>query len=114
MPNSRKHDVEGTFPDFRAIRRPTSPGDVLREEILDANKLTQDELADAMQVSRYSVNQLVNGKRNITAEMAIRLSAATSTSPKFWLDLQRAVELFDAWKKLEGESKKIKVILPAK
>jgi antitoxin HigA-1 len=110
MSSSRKHDAN-TLPSFRGARRPTSPSDVLRSEILEANDLTQDELADAMGVSRYSVNQLVNGKRNVTAEMAIRLGRATSTSPRMWLELQQAVELYDAWQKLECESEKIKVVL---
>jgi antitoxin HigA-1 len=64
-----------------------------------------------MNVSRYTINQLVNDKRNLTAEMALRLGAATSTSPEFWLNLQRAVELFDARAELDERLKEVKVVL---
>jgi addiction module HigA family antidote len=93
-------------------RRPTTPGDVLRQEILEQHKITQDDLAAAMKVSRYTINQLVNDRRSLTAEMALRLGVATSTSPQFWLNLQRAVDLFDARAELGEQLKKVRVILP--
>src|SRR3989442_686318 len=72
----------------RVAAAPCTPGDVLRERILSDRRITQDQLAKAMRVSRFSINQLVNGRRSVTAEMAFRLSRATSTTPEFWLDLQ--------------------------
>src|SRR5216683_2339660 len=74
---------------------PTTPGDVLRERILGAS-ITQDQLAKAMKVSRLSVSQIINGRRSITAEMALRLGRVTSTSAEFWLNLQRQVDLNEA------------------
>jgi antitoxin HigA-1 len=78
---------------------PISPGDVLRKHILGGT-LTQERLADAMQVSRFSINQIVNGRRAVTAEMALRLARVTSTTPGFWLNLQRDVDLYQAKLKL--------------
>lgn len=70
-----------------------SPGDVLRKDYVARGRLTQDQLASAMGVSRFSVNQLLNDRRNVTAEMALRLARVLGTSPEFWLDLQRDVDL---------------------
>lgn len=63
-----------------------------------------------MRVSRFSVNQLVNNRRTVTAEMALRLAKATSTSPEFWLNLQRNFELFEARLKLESDLKEVQVV----
>jgi addiction module HigA family antidote len=71
---------------------PIHPGDVLRTVLTD-HVITQDTLAEALRVSRFSVNQIVNGRRNITPEMALRLSRALSSSPEFWLNLQRQYDL---------------------
>jgi antitoxin HigA-1 len=77
--------------------RPTHPGEFIREDILAEFSLTQAELADRLGVSRRSINQLVNGKRGVTADMALRLARFTNTSPQLWLNLQTAVDLWDAW-----------------
>jgi addiction module HigA family antidote len=76
--------------------RPTHPGEFIREDILLELELTQQELADKLGVSRRSINQLVNEKRNVTADMALRLGKFTNTSPQLWLNLQTAVDLWDA------------------
>ncbi|MEH0194237.1 HigA family addiction module antitoxin [Caulobacter sp. CCNWLY153] len=83
--------------------QPPTPADVLREKLVDELGVTQDQLADALGVSRYSVNQLINDKRTVTAEMALRLSAVLGTSPEFWLQLQMAVDLDRARRKLSGD-----------
>lgn len=76
--------------------RPTHPGEFIREDILLEFNLTQGDLADLLGVSRRSINQLVNEKRSITADMALRLAKFTNTSPQLWLNLQTAVDLWDA------------------
>lgn len=76
--------------------RPTHPGIFIREDILNEFALTQEQLAHWLGVSRRSINQLVNGKRGITADMALRLGQFTNTSPQMWLNLQMAVDLWDA------------------
>ena len=90
---------------------PIRPGDVLREHVLEALNLTQEELANALGVSRYSVNQLVNDRRAITAEMALRLAKATSTTPLFWLELQRNVDLARAQRRLDRKKELARVIV---
>ena len=88
---------------------PVHPGEVLRKRFLDG-KLTQEQLADAMRVSRFSVNQIINGHRSVTAEMALRLARVTSTSPGFWLNLQRAVDLYKAQMALASELNQLEVL----
>lgn len=89
---------------------PISPGEVLRDQFLAELNWTQDQLAAALCVSRLSVNQIVNGHRAITAEMALRLAYVTSTTPGFWLNLQRNLDLYQARQKLEKTLPKLKVL----
>lgn len=79
----------------KSVVFPAAPGDVLREA-LENREITQDELAAAMRVSRYSVNQLVNERRTVTPMMALRLSKALGTTPNFWLNIQQELDLFKA------------------
>jgi antitoxin HigA-1 len=95
----------------RLFRRPTSPGDILRYEILEENNITQDELADAIGMSRLTVNQIINGKRSITAETALKLAVATNLTPEFWLNLQMNLDLYDAREKLGEKLGEIKAVM---
>lgn len=81
---------------------PVAPGEVLRDRILGPLGITQDQLASALQVSRFSVNQIVNGRRAITAEMALRLAQVIGTTAEFWLNLQRDVDVYQAHSKLRN------------
>ena len=81
-------------------RRPTSPGEILREEFLAAKKLTQGDLADLMGVPIQWINLLVNDKRAVTAETAILLARALGTTPEFWMNLQTKCDLWDAQRNL--------------
>ena len=76
-------------------RCPTHPGEYIKEDILEEMKLTQQQLADRLFVSRRTVNQIVNFKRSITPEMALRLGSLTNTSPEMWINMQTA---YDMWK----------------
>jgi antitoxin HigA-1 len=91
--------------------RPVEPGEILRDEFLKAHGVTQDDFANAIGMSRITVNQLINGRRSITAETALRLAKALKTSAEFWLNLQRAVDLYDAEKRLSSILDKVKPIL---
>ncbi len=77
-------------------RRPITPGEVLREDYIEPLGLTQGRLAEALDVDRTTVNEIVNGKRSITPDMAVRLSHAFRTTPTYWLNLQMGVDLYDA------------------
>ncbi len=77
-------------------RRPTHPGEVLLEDFLKPLVITQKEAAKRLRISYPRMNEIVNGKRSVTPETALRLSRFTSTEPEFWLNLQQAVDLWDA------------------
>jgi antitoxin HigA-1 len=76
--------------------RPTHPGEFIREDILEEFGFTQGELAERLGVSRRTISQLVNERRGISADMALRLGKLTNTTPQLWLNLQMAVDLWDA------------------
>ena len=77
-------------------REPTTPGEILREEFLVPLGMTQKELADHIGCDVKVINRLVNGRTSVSAEMALRLGATFRTSPEFWLNAQKAVDLFRA------------------
>jgi antitoxin HigA-1 len=91
----------------RMERRPTHPGEILREEYMPNLGFTIATLADALRVSRQTVNELVLERRGVSPEMALRLGRLFGQSPEFWLDLQRGVDLWDAAKALQGELEQI-------
>ncbi len=74
-------------------RHPVHPGEVLVEEFLGPLGVTQVALAKHLGVSVQRVNELVRGKRGITAETAWLLAQAFGTTPQFWLNLQIAHDL---------------------
>jgi antitoxin HigA-1 len=77
-------------------RRPTHPGIVLREDVLPALQLTQARLAELLGVSRVTIALLLNERRSVTPDMAMRLEKLLGTSAESWLRMQQAVELWDA------------------
>ena len=81
-------------------RRPTSPGEVLREEFLAPMKMTQGDLAERMGVPIQRVNLLINEKRAVTAETAILLAKALGTTPQFWMSLQAQLDLWEASRRM--------------
>jgi antitoxin HigA-1 len=78
------------------LRRPTHPGEMLREDFLPDYGLTVVGLAKALGVSRQTVNELLRERRAVSPEMALRLSRLFGNSAEFWLNVQRAVDLWDA------------------
>lgn len=98
-----------SIPNTRVIvRRPTHPGEMLREDFMPQYELTVASLAEAAGVSRQSVNELLRGRRAVSPEMALRLSRLFGNSPEFWLNAQRAVDLWDAARRLKREVERIK------
>ena len=85
IPNTTKRTV-----------RPTHPGEMLREDFLPDYGLTVASLAAALDVSRQTVNELLRERRAVSPEMALRLARLFGNSPEFWLNAQRAVDLWDA------------------
>jgi addiction module HigA family antidote len=89
-------------------RRPTHPGEMLREDFLPEFELTVAGLADAIGVSRQSVNELLRGRRAVSPEMALRFARLFGNSPEFWLNAQRAVDLWDAMRAIKNDVSRIK------
>jgi len=89
-------------------RRPTHPGEMLREEFMPDYGLTVTGLAEAARVSRQSVNELLLERRALSPEMALRLGRLFGNSPEFWLNAQLAVDLWEAAQKLKAEMGRIK------
>jgi addiction module HigA family antidote len=77
-----------------AKRRPIHPGAILREDVLPALKLTQKQFADKIGVSRLTVSELLNEKRNVTPDMAMRLGKVLGNGPEVWLRLQQTLDLW--------------------
>ncbi len=89
-------------------RRPTHPGEMLREDFLPDFGLSATTLAEAIGVSRQSVNELLRERRSVSPEMAIRLGRLFSNSPEFWMNAQRAVDLWDAAQTIKKDVARIK------
>ena len=89
-------------------RRPTHAGEMLREDFMPDYSLTVAGLAQALGVSRQSINELLLGRRAVSPEMALRLARLFSNSPEFWLNAQRAVDLWDATHAIKDDVARIK------
>jgi addiction module HigA family antidote len=76
-------------------RKPTHPGELLREETLPGARLSQSEVATRRGVTRRTVNDLIHERRDINPDLAHRLARLFDTTPEFWLRLQAVI---DHWK----------------
>ena len=75
-------------------RQPISVGEMITEEYLVPLDLTQGKLAQAMGVSRKTVNELCTGKRTVTVDTALMLAKVFENTPDFWLNLQRRNDIW--------------------
>ncbi len=73
--------------------KPIHPGEILLEEFLKPMGLSQNQLANDIGVSPRRINEIVHGKRRITADTALRLAHYFKMSPQFWLGLQMDYDL---------------------
>ena len=85
---------------------PVHPWEILQKEFLEPMGLTQNRLALALGVPARRINEIVLGKRGITADTALRLARYFKMSPQFWLGLQMDYELDVAEDTLEGKLEK--------
>jgi addiction module HigA family antidote len=81
---------------MRQRRPPTQPGKILQEEFLLPLGMTQKRLADHVGCDVKVINRIVNGRTSVSAEMALKLAATFGTTPEFWLNAQKAVDLHNA------------------
>jgi len=98
IPNTRKRKTP-----------PTHPGEMLREDFLPEYGLTVSSFAKALGVSRQTVNELLRERRAVSPEMALRISRLFGNTPEFWLNAQRAVDLWEAERNIK---EKIDCITP--
>ena len=78
--------------------KPAHPGEMLREDFMPDYGLTAASLAEKIGVSRQSVNQILRERRAVTPSVALRLSHLFGNTPEFWLNAQRAVDIWLAQK----------------
>ncbi|MGH7359274.1 MAG: HigA family addiction module antitoxin [Candidatus Rokuibacteriota bacterium] len=88
-------------------RAPIHPGEILLEEFLGPMGVTQRQLAEAIRVPYQRVNEIVNGRRGITASTALRLGKFFGTTPGFWMNLQQRWDLYHA---SEDEAEELEAI----
>jgi addiction module HigA family antidote len=98
IPNKRERKI-----------RPTHPGEMLREDFLPDYGLTVSGFAEALGVSRQTVNELLRERRAVSPKMALRLARLFGNTPEFWLNAQRAVDL---WKAARVIKKRVERITP--
>ncbi|MDO4501686.1 MAG: HigA family addiction module antitoxin [Coriobacteriia bacterium] len=77
--------------------RPPHPGELLREDYLPECGLSVSEFARRIGVSRQTANELVRERRAVSPDMAWRLGKLFGTTPQYWLNLQRNVDLWDSF-----------------
>ena len=92
---------------------PTHPGAMLREDFMPDYGLSVTTLAEVLGVSRQTVNELLRERRALSPAMALRLSRLFGNSPEFWLNAQRAVDLWQAERGLEDDLSRIRTLKAA-
>ena len=92
----------------RMIRRPTHPGNIIKEDYLLPLSITIKDMAANLGVSRKTLSKITNERGAITPDMALRLSRALDTTPDLWLNLQKNYDLWQA----ETESQEWKKVKP--
>jgi addiction module HigA family antidote len=84
---------------MKSRRRPTHPGEVLREDVIKPLGLTVTEAAKRLGVTRKTLSALINCRASMSPEMAVRIGKATRTSPESWLYMQSKLDLWLAEQK---------------
>ncbi len=82
---------------------PITPGEILLHEFMEPLGISQNRLARDLSVSAPRINEIVNGKRAITSDTALRLARYFGTSPEFWMNLQQRYDLKVAQRKLASD-----------
>lgn len=89
-------------------RKPTSPGEILREEYIKPLGITQKLLADHIGSDYKVINRIINERASVTPDIAMKLAMALETTPDFWLNAQMAMDLW----KLSKMKHKIRSLIP--
>ena len=76
-------------------RRPVHPGEIIRYEYLEPLHMTQQQLADALGITRVRINEIILGKRKITPDTAFRLAKYFKTTAEFWMNMQNNLDMWE-------------------
>lgn len=93
---------------YNIKRKPTHPGKILNEDFLKPLGQSQTRLAKEVNTTFRTVNEIVNEKRNISPEMAIKLSRYFGTSVELWLNLQNQYDIYRIMSRKSGVLERIK------
>lgn len=88
-----------------SMHNPPHPGEFIKATYIDPFEVSQNELADKLNVARSTFSRVVRGDSGISPEMALRLSKVLGRSPESWLTMQAYYDLFTAKKKAKGITK---------
>jgi addiction module antidote protein HigA len=88
------------------------PGEILEKEFLEPMGITQYRLAKTAGISHSTLTMLIQGKRGITVENAIRIGKALGTGPEFWINLQKTYDLRSILRNGEEHFENIKCLVP--
>ena len=78
------------------MHNPPHPGEILKEDVLEAEGVKVSEAARQLGVSRVTLSRLLNGKSGVSVDMALRLAQWLGTTPEVWLRMQDARDLWQA------------------
>ena len=90
------------------MHHPVHPGEIIKELCIEPLGITITEAAKALDVTRKTLSELLNGHSGISPEMALRLSIAFDTTPESWLIQQAQYDLWEAKKKFTAKKSKVK------
>ena len=93
---------------FDIKRKPTHPGEIVKEDFMKPFGLTQTQLAEELNTTFRTINEIINEKRNISPEMAIKLARYFGTTEELWMNLQNQYDLYQVKSKKRDILKKIK------
>ena len=79
----------------RATQTNIHPGLILKEDVIQANRLSIGEAANLLAISRLTLSKIINGKGTITPNMALRIEAVFGGNADFWLRMQRGYDLIE-------------------
>jgi addiction module HigA family antidote len=93
----------------RSGRRPTHPGEIIRDFVLPELKMSVSEAARQLGVTRQTLHAILSGRSAVTAEMALRLGRFCGNGPGLWMRMQQAFDLWQAENRLDGALDKIPI-----
>ena len=82
-------------------RRPTPPGELLKELFLEPRDITIGKFAEATGLTRKHISNIVNGHSGLSPETAVKFGTVLDTSAELWMNAQRGVDIWDARRKLK-------------